>query len=317
MDKKRNQSLPPPKGGTPSATVNLPGYGDVPRLGHRWKPDPLLVRKYSPRLPDNHPTHPDSPRRHGNRCGHDPRQLRGPVPGETHLAHGHLPAALRETLDRIAMIPRDNRILKSWHRHNGPRRGRRSEIREICSVALWTYFANWVALETRMVGVPGQNLGEPIREVPTVKQIASQATRAFPGKKFSETRIRRLLWELEDHGYIKSHKQVRIQLEGTWVAKPKVFSFTKRFFVDLGGAKLWKHVRTAGQAKWRQIERRLLQTAPDIVPRHATSHQIDLAFVRYISTGMPYSTRELYRLHNNDPPEIWRRLLFPHLAPAS
>ncbi len=230
---------------------------------------------------------------------------------------GHLPPALRDCLSQIARIPDDTRILPDWQNRYAPARRRRSEIREICSIALWVYFSRWVALETRMTGTPGNHLGVDFREVPTVKQIAQQATRAFPGKAISEVRVRRLLWELEDLGYISSHGQIREQKQGTWVAKPQVLSFTKQFFVQLGGNKLWKRVLKAGSTKLRQITRRLLHHAPDLFRKHSSAEMTSRRIQHYIAAGRPVSTRELYRINGHDPPEEWRRLLFPHLTPAS
>ena len=223
---------------------------------------------------------------------------------------------MRTVLAQISHLRDDSRILKSWQRKHWPARRRRSEFVEAASMTCWTYLALWFCLETRMTGNPGHLWGNDFREVPTVDQIAKLATRMFPGKRINPDRIRRVLYEFADLGYITLHNQVREFVRGTWIAKPKVISWNKKFFLELGGKQLWKAIRLAGEAKMTQIRRRLVRHMPSLFPNAPTAKAIEDRIIDYILPNTYFSSRELHRFAHAagvDPPPDWRVTARPHL----
>lgn len=242
-----------------------------------------------------------------NRCGHDRTRLRlcdvvkrgkGGAPQVLGIISGHLNDA--------ATNPRR---LKAWHRLNPSGRGRRSEAREAMIATLQFLIANWFQLETRRCAMPGLDY----LEVPDVKHMALKVSQSPQWKgtgRMSVGRVQTVLGDLIKAGYITRSNQIRQQRPtGEWVAFPKITTFTKKFFIELGFERLWRTVTRAGADKIKAICKRL-----DEVGFRQFWH-IDRRLDHYLNPGPVYSPRQAWVARRDRPPDL--PVSRPHLKKKS
>lgn len=67
-------------------------------------------------------------------------------------------------------------------------------------------------------------------------------------------RVQRIFVQLRQTGYITSKQQRYHRADGPWRACPAVRTFTKKFFIDLGGKSLWKRLLKEGAVKLEKIK---------------------------------------------------------------
>lgn len=178
----------------------------------------------------------------GNRCGHDPKNLRH---GRRFVRHGKggMPQVLGVISARIKKAVYTKSMLTSWHAMC--RRQRRSEIREAMESVLQYLVGEWFQLDSRACG----KLKGDTMKVPDAEFIALEISRGESWKgrpPMSVWRVRAIIKQFEACGYFKLTKQRKFQHEtGEWESGPKLITFTKKFFMELGGEALWKQVHKA------------------------------------------------------------------------
>ncbi|NIB44738.1 hypothetical protein HBA55_34480 [Pseudomaricurvus alkylphenolicus] len=196
----------------------------------------------------------------GNRCGHDPAFLR-------HckiVKHGRggQPQVLGVISSYLQNAALHRNRLKSWQNMNDTGRGRRSEIREAMMAVMQYLFASDFKLDSRRCA---RRTEDGFHIAPDAKLIATDVSKskAWKGKPaLSEGRVRTILTEFRRCGYIQlSHQEKRHKATGDWESSPKVIQFTKRFFIELGGRKLWRSIAKLGTdraerllKKYRQLD---------------------------------------------------------------
>lgn len=190
-------------------------------------------------------------KQYGNRCGHNKTS-----PRFCNLAKrgkgGH-PTAIGIVSSLIEKSYFDRSILASWQGKNPSGRGRRSEARESMISLIQFLFAQWFQLETRRCAAPSGFF----LQVPNVKHISNKISEKSPHwkrSKLSRGRIHTIFGEFERCGYIRS-KQVNQRMpNGDWMPSPSIRTFTKKFFVELGGDKLWQSIRKDGKEKLEKMK---------------------------------------------------------------
>lgn len=202
-----------------------------------------------------------------NRCGHNRSKFR--LCDIVRRGKGGQPRVLGMISGFLNDAARKRSRLTSWHFPDSHQRGRRSESREAGIAVLQFLTANWLQLETRRCAMPGTDY----LECPDVHYLARAISRSpeWQGTKLSKGRIYAALRSLCEAGYISRSKQKREQLaNGSWIAGPKITTFTKKFFLELGGKNLWRAVLKTGKLKLDKIRQRLAKTLyPGEDPRRA------------------------------------------------
>ena len=214
----------------------------------------------------------------GNRCGHDPRRPR--IADYSRRGRGGHPPIIGLISSLLEQSYSDFHILKSWHKQNPSGRARRSEKRE-AMIALAQYlFPNWFQLETRRCAVPGGYF----LQVPDIKHLAGRISdsNVWSGYRLSVGRVSTVFSEWQRAGYITTHQQREQSAEGDWRAAPAIRTFTKKFFVELGGERLWNAVKKAGAKKLEKIQ------------RYIDTQGISLR--EYLRPGKAVSPRRVYQL---------------------
>lgn len=232
----------------------------------------------------------------GNRCGHDPTKLRrcdivrrgkGGAPQILGIISGHLNDAVK-----------NRSKLKAWHNQNPSGRGRRSEAREAMVSVLQLLIANWFQLETRRCARPGLEY----LEVPDIRHIALKisASKDWTGtRRMTVGRVQAIMSSLVEAGYITRSKQIRKQqATGEWIAAPKITTFTKQFFQDLGGKRLWRTVMKFGADKIKSICKYL-----DDIQFRPFWH-VDRRLAHYLNPGQVYSPRQAFMFRKERPPDL-------------
>ena len=189
-------------------------------------------------------------KQYGNRCGHDKR-----APRFCQLAKrgkgGH-PTVIGIVSSLLEKSYTDRSILASWQGKNPSGRRRRSEARESMVSLTQFLFAQWFQLETRRCAAPSGFF----LQVPNVKHISNKITEKSPHwkrSKLSKGRIHAIFGEFERCGYIRSKQVNQHMPNGDWMPSPSIRTFTKKFFIELGGDKLWQSIRKGGQEKLEKI----------------------------------------------------------------
>ncbi|PCJ11959.1 MAG: hypothetical protein COB04_18455 [Gammaproteobacteria bacterium] len=183
----------------------------------------------------------------GNRCDHDRKNLRlcdlaKRGKGGQHPIIGIVSGYVSQAATRR------NR-LTAWQRLNKTGRKRRSEAREAMAAVVQFLFAKEYQLDSRRCAKREGGYHKAVDADLIARQISQ--TKAWAGKaKMSEARVRAVIGDLVRCGYVTLSKQTKRQLPtGEWQSSPKVIQFTKAFFVDLGGKKLWKRVLKTAQER--------------------------------------------------------------------
>lgn len=208
-----------------------------------------------------------------NRCGHKKNKFR--LCDTVKRGRGGQPRVLGVISGKLSRAATDRRVLKDLQYHSGElswvRRGRRSEIREVAIAVMQYLSANWLQLETCRCAVPGTEF----LECPDANHIRLkiQASPDWKGSRLSIGRVYSALNLLEKAGYIRRSAQKREQLaNGLWIGSPKIIRFTKFFFHELGGKRLWRWVRHSGSLKLAKMRHRLARTlSPGEDPRRDTN----------------------------------------------
>lgn len=195
-------------------------------------------------------------------------------------------------------------------------RRRRSETREMLPAVLITLFEHYFDLQTRRCAIPGVLVRNGFLVCPSINNIRKMilAQPWFRGAKVSRDRVKSILHDLENCGYVSISKQQHEQLDdGTWRFSPRLVTFKKKFFLELGGEKLWSKLLKAGSTKIEQTYKRIRRRIPWlfkglIAPRDAVNH--------YLNPSTMYSPAQLHYLFRGlglDPPPS-KLELHPHFA---
>lgn len=208
-----------------------------------------------------------------NRCGHNRDKLR--LCDIVSRGKGGQPRVLGIISARLSKVATRRARLKSWDYHSDSRRFRRSESRESTIAVLQFLIANWFQLETRRCAMPGTDF----LECPDVGYLARAISKSpdWRGSRLSVGRVYAALKSLVDAGYITRSKQKRQQLpNGSWISAPKITTFTRKFFLELGGKRLWRSVVHSGRLKLAKIRHRIKNTVmPGQDPRHALGEYLN------------------------------------------
>lgn len=176
----------------------------------------------------------------GNRCGHNANHLRfcdlaKRGKGGQHQIIGVVSAWVGKSALLKGGLP-------SWHKLNKSGRRRRSEAREAMASVVQFLFAKEFQLDSKRCA---KSKGS-YHQAPDIELVAKQISGSGHWSKdspLSEARARSVIRDFLKCGYIKlSHQQKQQRSTGEWVSSPKVITFTKQFFVELGGKKLWKQI---------------------------------------------------------------------------
>lgn len=196
-----------------------------------------------------------------NRCDHNKKKFK--LCDVVKRGKGGQPQVLGIISAKLSEVAKHRVGLKAWNYHRNPLgnvyRGRRSESREAGIAVLQFLTANWLQLETRRCAMPGTEY----LECPDVEYLSRVISRSpeWRGSRLSPGRIHAALNSLAEAGYICRSKQKRERLaNGLWISSPKIISFTKKFFLELGGKRLWKLVLDTGKVKMDKIKQRLAKT---------------------------------------------------------
>ena len=190
-----------------------------------------------------------------NRCGHNRKRLR--LCDTVRRGQGGQPRVLGIISAYLTNAATNPGRLQAWqYHHRGLRRRRRSEAREATIATLQFLVANWLQLETRRCAMPGMDY----METPDVHYMARAISRSpdWSGSRLSPGRIFAALRSLVDAGYVTRSEQPKEQYrDGCWRAGPKITTFTRKFFQDLGGKRLWRLVVKSGRLKLEKMKHRL------------------------------------------------------------
>ncbi len=173
-------------------------------------------------------------------------------------------------------------ILKTWQDMNRSGRKRRTESIEAMVSVTQFMIGKWFQLETRRCAAPGFDF----LTVPDVAHIRNKIneTSHWASGYISEDRINTVFSEFKQCGYITSKQVHAKKADGTWKATPAIRTFTKKFFIELGGDSLWKKIRKAGQDKVLKLK--------------AFADQVGMKLNELLSPGWiipPYIARKLQK----------------------
>lgn len=218
---------------------------------------------------------------HGNRCGHNPQQPR--FCDLARRGKGGHPPIIGLITSLLARCYGDRSLLASWQKLNPSGRRRRSEHREAMASLGQYMFTQWFQLETRRCATPGAYF----LQVPEIKHLAGKIAQApeWKGHKFSHGRIAAVFSGWAKAGYITSHQARKQKPTGEWEAAPAIRTFTKKFFMELGGQRLWNAVKKAGAHKLQKIQ------------KYIDTQSITLR--EYLNPGPPVSPRKVNQLRQS------------------
>lgn len=231
----------------------------------------------------------------GNRCGHDPRRPR--FSDSSRRGRGGHPPIIGLITSLLAQSYADPNILHSWHEQNPSGRARRSEKREAMTSLAQYLFPHWFQLETRRCAVPGGYF----LQVPDIAHLARRISESveWHGFRLSPGRVSAIFSEWQRAGYITSHQQREQLPNGEWRAAPAIRTFTKRFFSELGGQRLWNAVKKAGAKKLEKIRgyidaqgiclRDYLRPGKAVSPR--TVHQLRGSNKKFDFSAFPFTKK--------------------------
>lgn len=155
----------------------------------------------------------------------------------------------------------DRQGLASWHGLNSSSgRQRRTEACERLTFVQALIWQDFDLMTRRCARVEDGDL-----VAPPVSMVAGQASSGAHdwrgGPQLSRFRGLRILAEFEQCGYIRrTDRRAYRDAEGRYQAAPRAITFTKKFFVELGGESLWRDVLQAGRDAL-QAARRALEVA--------------------------------------------------------
>ena len=184
----------------------------------------------------------------GNRCGHNPASLR--LCDVVKKGKGGQHAILGIMSAYLGHAAKFRNRLKTWQRMNSTGRRRRSEAREAMAAVMQYLIAKDFQIDSRRCAFRMEN---GVHRAPDARLIALEISRskAWTGKPaLSEARVRAIITEFRHCGYLTlSTQHKRQRPTGEWESSPKVIQFTKQFFLELGGRKLWLKIKKLGQER--------------------------------------------------------------------
>ncbi|NIB44716.1 hypothetical protein HBA55_34370 [Pseudomaricurvus alkylphenolicus] len=187
----------------------------------------------------------------GNRCGHNPASLR--LCDVAKRGRGGQAPVISTISSYLGQAAKFRNRLKTWQNMNGNGRGRRSEIREAMAAVMQFLIAKEFQLDSRRCAKKKDGYHQAI----DAELIAIQISRSASWKgrpPMSVGRVRAVITEFKQCGYIElSHQQKRQLPNGLWQSSPKVIQFTKRFFLELGGRKLWRSIAKIGMDRAEKL----------------------------------------------------------------
>lgn len=174
----------------------------------------------------------------GNRCGHNRSSLRlCDVVKRGKGGQAPILGIISAYVGRSALLKGG---LKSWHTQNKTGRQRRSEAREAMASVVQFLFAKEFQIDSRRCAKSKGAYHQAVDMELVAKQISISGNWSRDAG-LSEARVRSVVRDFQKCGYIKLSKQQKRQLDtGEWISSPKVITFTKEFFLELGGKKLWR-----------------------------------------------------------------------------
>lgn len=181
----------------------------------------------------------------GNRCGHNPAQLRTcDVVKRGRGGQSPLLGMISAYVGKAATL---RSRLSKWNGMTS--RKRRSEAREAMAAVIQFLIAKEFQLDSRRCAKPQQGFTKCIDAELMAKQI-SRSKHWANKPPLSVARVRAIIKQFERCGYITlSKQQKRQKATGEWQSSPRVIQFTKAFFIDLGGKKLWRKVQAEGEQR--------------------------------------------------------------------
>ncbi|HTR01315.1 MAG TPA: hypothetical protein VMH83_15050 [Candidatus Acidoferrum sp.] len=233
----------------------------------------------------------------GNRCGHDRASLRA-VDVVRRGKGGH-PQLLGVISAYLAHGVRniEQRKLRALDKLNDSGRRKRSEQIEAVFAVCGFLVAHWFQPDTRRCAMTNGHF----LEVPDAQYIASRISRTAEWQSRGELSLARVyaaLQNLDDAGYIKKSKQMREQLPtGEWISRPRLIAFTKQFFLDLGGLRLWRSVWAKGKRLVQDLRSHLVERDDDAPGE---------TLAKYFNPGRLLSPRQAFawRRKHGDPPPV-------------
>lgn len=238
-----------------------------------------------------------------NRCGHDPDNprhcdiIRRGKRGQPPLL-GRLSARLSWSLGNES-------LLKKLHQLNPSGRKKRTERLEVCVSVAQYLVAHWMDLATRRCARPGAKHGQQVQdflEAPTAAHLAASISKkgAWRGTgRLTTERVYLALQDLQQAGYISRTKQARTKMaSGSWCSHPKIISFTRSFFEDLGGRKLWREIRAKGKERWQKMQTRWEQVLEGV-----DYFSVKKEIAEYLKPGLILSPGQAYQYRKQSPPK--------------
>ncbi len=130
---------------------------------------------------------------------------------------------------------------------------RRTEVRQDAgpTVAQFMVLA-WMDVGTRRCATPQGGF----LECPDAQHIANRINQspAWRSRPISLGRVKAMLQEFTRCGYLTGKQLKHRDEHGNWRSAPALRTFTRQFFLELGGPRLWEQLRTEGKQKikrWR------------------------------------------------------------------
>lgn len=156
-------------------------------------------------------------------------------------------------LDKAARLRQG---LRTWQQLNPSGSRRRSEAREALALIQWLIWEE-MRLESRRCAYVDKDGDLCAADLRLLARQLSERSKEWGGGQYSYWRALRILREFERCGYIKRSSQHRYQVDGKWRSSTRYVTFTKAFFVELGGLALWAAVTEAGQKKVTDLSTRV------------------------------------------------------------
>lgn len=212
------------------------------------------------------------------------------------------PSVIGITCAYINQWAKGSRRLKSLDYRGRFKRNMRTERCEAIAAVVNDLVAKELNLESRRCA----RKNGLYTVVPQASLIAHRISQDSHWKREPMTisRVYRALVTLEEAGYITRTKQYRRhKSNGDWLPTPKMITFTKRFFLELGGKKLFKSIQGHARSAMAMLEK----SGVDIM-QHFSAHEI---IARY-----QYKYREEYGIKprfSDQPPDPTEGC--PDLAP--
>lgn len=197
----------------------------------------------------------------GNRCGHDREHFR--LADVTTRGKGGQPQVIGIIVGYLKHSALRCKRLYTWHNMNKKSgRRRRSEIREAMAAVMEYLISKDFQIDTRRCAKKCKGYTKAPGALTIANQVSKLKNWHGTGK-LSKARVEAIIREFVACGYITlSHQQRRV-INGNWTASPKVITFTKKFFLELGGRKLWKTVTQASQERLNRLKARHAHLSPE------------------------------------------------------